>query len=52
MLLLPGYCLVGPKLLKLTQSGVIEQDAINIAAVFEKYVAGKDRQSFVSELVI
>jgi hypothetical protein len=42
--------LVGPKLVKLTQSGVSEQDIINIAAVFEKYVAGKDRQSFVSEL--
>ena len=42
--------LVGPKLVKLTQSGVSDQDIINIAAVFEKYVAGKDRQSFVSEL--
>jgi uncharacterized protein (DUF3084 family) len=42
--------LVGPKLVKLTQSGVSEQDIINIAAVFEKYVAAKDRQSFVSEL--
>jgi hypothetical protein len=42
--------LVGPKLVKLTQSGVSEQDIINIAAVFEKYVAGKDGQSFVSEL--
>jgi hypothetical protein len=47
LLLLP---LVGPKLVKLTQSGVSEQDIINIAAVFEKYVAGKDRQSFISEL--
>ena len=42
--------LVGPKLVKLTQSGITEQDIINIAAVFEKYGAGKDRQSFVSEL--
>ena len=42
--------LVGPKLVKLTQSGVSEQDIINIAAIFEKYVEGKDRQSFVSEL--
>jgi uncharacterized coiled-coil DUF342 family protein len=35
---------------KLTQSGVSEQDIVNIAAVFEKYVAGIDRQSFVTEL--
>ena len=42
--------LVAPKLVKLTQSGVSEQDIINIAAVFEKYVAGKDGQSFVSDL--
>jgi predicted nucleic acid-binding Zn-ribbon protein len=42
--------LVGPKLMKLTQSGVTEQDIINIAAIFEKYIAGKDRVSFVSEL--
>jgi hypothetical protein len=42
--------LVGPKLVKLTQNGISEQDIINIAAVFEKYVADKDRQSFVSEL--
>jgi hypothetical protein len=41
---------VAPKLVKLSQSGVSEQDIINIAAIFEKYVAGKDRQSFVSEL--
>jgi hypothetical protein len=39
-----------PKLEKLSQSGVSEQDIINIAAIFEKYVAGEDRQSFVSEL--
>ncbi|MGB8937541.1 MAG: hypothetical protein WCC17_20820 [Candidatus Nitrosopolaris sp.] len=31
--------LVGPKLVKLTQSGVTEQDIINMAAVFEKYIA-------------
>ena len=42
--------LIGPKLVYLTQRGVSEQDIINIAAVFEKYVAGIDRQSFVSEL--
>jgi hypothetical protein len=42
--------LIGPKLVKLTQSGVSEQDIINIAVVFEKYVTGKDRESFVSEL--
>lgn len=47
LLLLP---LIGPKLVKLTQSGVSEQDIINIATVFEKYVAGIDRQSFASEL--
>ncbi|HXX96275.1 MAG TPA: hypothetical protein VEL11_04055 [Candidatus Bathyarchaeia archaeon] len=41
--------LVGPKLVILFQNGVTEPDIINIAAVFEKYVA-KDRQSFVSEL--
>ncbi|MFZ0225086.1 MAG: helix-turn-helix domain-containing protein, partial [Candidatus Nitrosopolaris sp.] len=49
LILLP---LVGPKLVKLTQSGVSEQDIVNIAAVFEKYVAGIDRQSFVSELEV
>src|SRR6266487_2244551 len=47
LLLLP---LVGPKLVKLTQSGVSEQDIVNIATVFEKYVAGIDRQSLASEL--
>ena len=36
--------------MKLTQSGISEQAIINIAAVFEKYVAGKDSESFVSEL--
>ncbi|MGC1932667.1 MAG: hypothetical protein WA667_27145 [Candidatus Nitrosopolaris sp.] len=47
--------LVGPKkieLVKLTQSGVTEQDIINIAAVLEKYVSGKDRRSFISELEV
>jgi hypothetical protein len=44
--------LVGPKLMKLTQSGVTEQDIINIAAIFEKYVAGKDRESFVFDLEV
>jgi FtsZ-binding cell division protein ZapB len=47
LLLLP---LIGPKLIKLTQNGVSEQDIVNIATVFEKYVAGIDRQSFASEL--
>jgi hypothetical protein len=47
LILLP---LVGNKLVKLTQSGVTEQDIIDIAAVLEKYVAGKDRQLFISEL--
>jgi hypothetical protein len=49
LLLLP---LVGPKLVKLTQSGVSEQDIINIAAVFEKYVNDNDRESFVSDLEV
>jgi hypothetical protein len=47
LLLLP---LVGPKLVRLAQIGVSEQDIVNISAIFEKYVAGIDRQSFVSEL--
>src|SRR5215831_9518716 len=34
----------------LAQNGVTEPDIINIAAIFEKYVARKDRQSFVSDL--
>ncbi|MGB6528482.1 MAG: helix-turn-helix domain-containing protein [Candidatus Nitrosopolaris sp.] len=41
---------VGPKLVTLAQNGVTEPDIINIAAVFEKYVTRKDRQSFVSEV--
>jgi len=49
LLLLP---LVGPKLVKLNQSGVTDQDIVNIAALFEMYIAGKDRQSFVSELQV
>ena len=49
LLLLP---LVGPKLVKLTQNGVSEQAIINIAAVFEKYIPGKERESFVSELEV
>jgi hypothetical protein len=43
---------VASKLVKLSQSGISEQDIINIAAVFEKYVADKDRQSFVSDLEV
>jgi hypothetical protein len=42
--------MVGPKLVKLTQMGISEQDVVNIAAWFEKYVAGINRRSFVSEL--
>jgi len=41
---------VAPTLLKLTQNGVSEQTIINIASVFEKYVTGNDRESFISEL--
>jgi predicted nucleic acid-binding Zn-ribbon protein len=42
--------LVGPKLVTLAQNGITERDIINIASIFEKYIAGKDRESFVSEL--
>jgi FtsZ-binding cell division protein ZapB len=42
--------IVGPKLMTLIQNGVTEPDIINIANIFEKYVARKDRQSFVSDL--
>jgi len=42
--------LVGPKLVNLTQNGVTEQDIINIAGIFEKYVDGKDRESFDVEV--
>ncbi len=38
------------ELVKLTQNGVSEQDIINVAAVFERYVAGKERESFISDL--
>ena len=44
--------MVGPKLVKLTQNGVTEEDIINMAAIFEKYIPDKDRQSFVSELEV
>jgi hypothetical protein len=40
--------LVGPKLVKLTQNGISEQDIINIAAVFEKYVTDKDNHLFLN----
>ena len=42
--------IVGPKLMTLIQNGVTEPDIINIAAIFERYVARKDRESFVTEL--
>jgi len=38
------------KLLKLSQSGVSEQDIIIIVAIFENYVTDKERELFVSEL--
>jgi phage host-nuclease inhibitor protein Gam len=47
LLLLP---LVRPKLIKLTQSGISEQDIINVSGIFEKFVGGLERQSFISEL--
>lgn len=47
LLLMP---LVGPKIIKLTQSGVSEADIINIAALFEKNIPGFKLQSFISEL--
>ena len=47
LLLMP---LVGPKIIKLTQSGVSEADIINIAALFEKHIPGFKMQSFISEL--
>ena len=40
------------KLVNLTQNGITEQDNINIAGIFEKYVAGKDRESFVFDLEV
>ena len=42
--------LVGPALAKLIQSGLREQDIINVASIFETYFTGIDRQSFISEL--
>jgi hypothetical protein len=42
--------LVGPKLVKLTQSGVSKHEIIKIAAIFEKYAVGTDRQSFLADL--
>jgi hypothetical protein len=42
--------LIAPKLLKLTQSGASDHDIINIAAIFERYAAGIDRHSFISDL--
>ena len=42
--------LVGPALAKLIQSGLREQDVINVASIFETYFTGIDRQSFISEL--
>ncbi|HET7283844.1 MAG TPA: hypothetical protein VFI70_04095 [Nitrososphaeraceae archaeon] len=42
--------LVGPALAKLIQSGLREQDIINVSYIFETYFTGIDRQSFISEL--
>ena len=42
--------LVGPALAKLIQSGLREQDIINVTSIFETYFTGIDRQSFISEL--
>ena len=42
--------LVGPALAKLIQSGLREQDIINVASIFETYFTGIDRQSLISEL--
>jgi hypothetical protein len=53
---LSGLQLVGPALSKLIQSGLKEQDIINVASIFEKYFfVGTDRQesslsSLISEL--
>ena len=35
---------------KLIQSGLREQDIIDVASIFEKYFTGIDRQSLISEL--
>ena len=45
-----SFPIVGPKLITLIQNGVTEPDNINIAAILERYVARKDRESFVPEL--
>ena len=42
--------LVGSALAKLIQSGLREQDIIDVASIFEKYFTGIDRQSLISEL--
>ena len=42
--------LVGPALANLIQSGIKEQDIINLASIFERYSTGIDRQSLISEL--
>jgi uncharacterized coiled-coil DUF342 family protein len=42
--------LVGPALSKLIQSGLKEQDIINVAYIFERYFIGIDKQSLISEL--
>src|SRR5215469_3796895 len=42
--------LVAPKLVRLTQAGVSEEDIIYIAALIEKYTASKDVRSFISDL--
>ena len=42
--------LVGPALARLIQSGLREQDIINVASVFERYFTGIDKQSLISEL--
>jgi hypothetical protein len=42
--------LVDPALAKLIQSGIKEQDIINLASIFERYSTGIARQSLISEL--
>jgi hypothetical protein len=42
--------LVGPKLVKLTQAGLSEKNIIYVADLLERYIASKDRQSFISDL--
>jgi len=36
--------LIGPKLAKIILNGVSDQDIVNIAEIFEKYVTAADRQ--------